>query len=488
MASAKEKKLAMFRQWYKDAGFETDGKVHKAINHGLQSYRSNTIAPTSAFTRRCGKIMVATIGLFTERNSQIERWPTEVRKMLNRTTQDNPEQDASLEPFTTWARPRDIEKRKQAVAVWYNLIAFLAFHWGNYDKEKMIEKMGLKIRDERLKELIDDISLFSKMRKKTAAMTEAIEYFCRLAMTDEHATPTSNPLLWWIAVLVQSEVLDSQPRLPISGMVDQLDFEGKLNALDHYARPLMLHYAFEKSPGYPSEYVINSLDQTSITWVDFDQERPQTDSHREALILAHADWKSLMSEINDVVNTWCTKGSSGPMHTILCLRNSLEIGESLPTLKYESPDPTPELDMEHDQTPTGYKVMLHITESFTIDPKVNTQAYPAVCYNKKTLDEANRAVAKAFEDEVGGKKDALYWDKIIRSDGTVKIRAVFVHPFENAKAMAWVEKEYGDIEFDHDSGAEPDEDLDMEDSDDELDWETLTRASGWYDDNPRISP
>lgn len=72
--------------------------------------------------------MVATIELLTERNYQIERWPTEVRKMLNRTTQDNPAQDAQLTPFTTWACKRDPEKRKQAVAVWYNLIDFLAFH------------------------------------------------------------------------------------------------------------------------------------------------------------------------------------------------------------------------------------------------------------------------------------------------------------------------------------------------------------------------
>lgn len=50
------------------------------------------------------------------------------------------------------------------------------------------------------------------------------------------------------------------------------------------------------------------------------------------------------------------------------------------------------------------------------------------------------------------------------SDGTVKIRAVFVDSLDDAKGMAWVEKEYGDMEFDRDSETNSDEDLDVEDS------------------------
>ncbi|KAL4913992.1 hypothetical protein BDW62DRAFT_205040 [Aspergillus aurantiobrunneus] len=59
-----------------------------------------------------------------------------------------------------------------------------------------------------------------------------------------HPTPQTNPLLWWLAVLVQIEVLDDQPRWLLAALRDTLDFMQKLEAIDHYARVTVLETSF----------------------------------------------------------------------------------------------------------------------------------------------------------------------------------------------------------------------------------------------------
>lgn len=85
-----------------------------------------------------------------------------------------------------------------------------------------------------MRELIDYITLYALRDRNTHnAMKEAIEEFWRRSIMDENVSPKTNALLWWIAVVIQSDVLDTQPRLPVSGMTEGLDFRGKIEALDH---------------------------------------------------------------------------------------------------------------------------------------------------------------------------------------------------------------------------------------------------------------
>jgi hypothetical protein len=446
-----EKRTGFYHQWYRSAGFRGEGDVHHAINHGLQQYRSDRSFREAGVRR---KIADAVSEIFASRSAWVERWPARVRATLNRNS--GRPNSAELEPFTTWARPRDLEKREQSVAVWYNLLCFLVYHWGDFGAAGCLERMGLSLTIERLKELVDDMSIYGKMERRTkAAMKEVVEEFCVTAVMDKDPSSKTNPLLWWVGVLIQSEVLDHQARLPIARGEDVLDFPGKLEALNHYARVLTLQDAFQSwlnlKPPAPSEWnveVIQGLDRRSMEWVDEDQERPQVNIWDEQRMVMSPAWQSCISHVRDFVQEWLVLGSRGPMHEILRLRQASR-GEAT----------------AEKVTRLEYRVMMQIYENFTRSPV--SDVYPCLCATKKTVEEANGAARRALTDELGSKKDVWQWDEMLRADGTIKIRAVFLDLANNAKATAWVEmrkvekwSEGGSVDT-----REDDEDVDDDSSD-----------------------
>jgi hypothetical protein len=247
-------------------------------------------------------------------------------------------------------------------------------------------------------------------------------------------------------------------------MEDVLDFPGKLEALNHYARVLTLQVAFQSwlnlKPPAPSEWkveVTQGLDKRSMEWVDEDQERPQANSWDEELMVMSPAWQSCISHVQDFVHEWLVLGSRGPMHEILRLRQASR-GEA-------TAEKVARLE---------YRVMMQIYENFTRSPVI-CDIYPYLCATKKTVEEANRAARRALTGELGSKKDAWQWDEMLRADGTTKIRAVFLDLANNAKATAWVEKrkvekwsEGGPVDTREDTGEDVDDDssdIDLDDDD-----------------------
>ncbi len=95
-----------------------------------------------------------------------------------------------------------------------------------------------------------------------------------------------------------------------------------------------------------------------------------------------------------------------------------------------------------------YKVMFQIWEEYTagqggfshgFDGPATTGASSLGTY--KSAETANEKAREAFKDELGSKFDARTWDENLRDDGTVMIRAVFIDFANNAKVLAWVEKQ-----------------------------------------------
>lgn len=170
--------------------------------------------------------------------------------------------DRHVTPFETWAQPRHLERRKQAIAVWYNLLHFLVFNWHGYGGDNALESMGLHL-DRKLFNILNDIKLYSSLTWSSAydgstrcshknAMTENIEEFFHVCLFDPNATPRTNLILWWVAVLIHSDVQMRHPRLPISGMVDQIDMTAKLHAINHYARVLVAEWSMRAFLNGPS--------------------------------------------------------------------------------------------------------------------------------------------------------------------------------------------------------------------------------------------
>jgi hypothetical protein len=407
----------MYREWYHTAGFRQDGVVYDQINACLQEYRTSI-----GHEKTRGRIAAQVIQVLTQRNGLVERWPLTIRCQLNQSSSSEPR---PCRPFETWARPRDIEKRKQAISVWYSLLNFLVFHWHNYGADGRFESMGLRM-SHRFKDLIDTIKIYSDMNRVIRKpMREAIEEIFMAAITDANATANTNPLLWWLAVIIQTEVLGNQSRLEVD---DRLDFLGKLEAIDHYSRALVLNFAFNSWLGEKGtsqadkEKVIRALDSVSLDWVDQDQE-PQINPMDNSEMVNSQAWQSCSSYINAIFDRWLTDHSSGPICDVTKLRRR--------TL-------APPVEQV-----TRYCVKMEIYEDFTLDPCI-ADCYPAYITKKPTVELANTAARKALEDELGPREDAYMWNEAVGSDGMIRIRAVYLDDANNAKAITWVERELVD--------------------------------------------
>ena len=77
-----------------------------------------------------------------------------------------------------------------------------------------------------------------------------------------------------------------------------------------------------------------------------------------------------------------------------------------------------------------------------MDPMIAT-CYPATVATELTLAKANKAARDSFEDEFGGREDAVIWNEIYQN-GMIRIRAVYQDVANDAKAIAWVEEESDD--------------------------------------------
>ncbi|KAH0556227.1 hypothetical protein GP486_005848 [Trichoglossum hirsutum] len=436
MENAKvDRERSQYLEWFHAAGFRMEGEIYESINQGLQRYRSGHSKEEG---RARARVMVPTIEVFTELNCMVERWPMIVMKELNKTGRQ-----AQSEPFNTWARPRDFEKRKQAVAVWYNMISFIEYHW-DYDSKRLAQ-MGLCLTEE-MKQIVDNISLYARTTPKAKAMKEAVQDFCTIAVMDGNASVGENPLLWWIAVVMQSEVFDKQARLPIAGMEDELDFKGKLEALDHYARVLILDFAFTKWSRSASRAdlaeVQGSLNSKSIKWVDEDGERPPEEELEgpEGALLSFA-WLICIPDIRCMVDKWLVMDSLGPMDSIIRLMQGCWVGKKEKRKHYK------------------YVAKMQIYEDFTYDP-VTSGVYS--CGTKNTVERANAEARISVEDELGSPEEAVKWDEVRQEDGRIKIRAVYIDAANNAKVEAWVEKiEVDDEDTGKEIASDDDEEMEM---------------------------
>jgi hypothetical protein len=192
----------VYNEWYQNAGFTHSHR--EAINEGRRRFHAATDRHTQV---TIGRIAQTVISLFATSNALIERWPAVIRRDLN---QSACQATQPAVEFDTWARPRDLEKRKQAISVWTSLLAFIVFHWHQYGANGALGSMGLELTWQ-LKDWIDAIHDYAESGCAPKALAATVKEFFGQAVMDTGATPQTNVLLWWLAILIQTEVLDNQP-------------------------------------------------------------------------------------------------------------------------------------------------------------------------------------------------------------------------------------------------------------------------------------
>ncbi|RHZ49401.1 uncharacterized protein CDV56_106182 [Aspergillus thermomutatus] len=263
-------------EWHRSAGF-TDAQ-QQAIAEARQRFHTAGGPTTQRIIER---IAVAITQTFTDSDVMVERWPSHIRVLMNKFSRSAAQ---PAKEFESWARPRDQEKRKQALSVWTSLLAFLIFNWKSYGADGALVSMGLNL-SWTLKDDIDTIRYYAKSGRSLKVLGQMASIFFVKMIKDATATPHTNPLVWWLAVLIQTEVLGDQPRWKLAGLQDTLSFSPKLEAIDHYARVLVLEDAFYRGDLSPAEKedLQDSLNQVSISWIDQDAERPPVDSLQNLL-------------------------------------------------------------------------------------------------------------------------------------------------------------------------------------------------------------
>ena len=381
--------------------------------------------------------------LSTVVNGTIERWPRILGALFGQ---------AGLDPgaaFETWERAQDIDKRRRGSFVWSSMLAFIVAYW-TLDAG-LLEEMGLFLF-ETVKSEIDDIRYWCDIGGNIGRISGAAKEIFVKAVMDPDPSPHTNPILWWLFVII-----DSQPELPIGGLdsqfVPDLSLDGQLEALNHYARVLTLELPLQDwQPSKISKPVL--VDESLRTkdgiltfihsngnhWIDEDDNRALRRLLYERFDMDSPAWQDIRELFHSLVYAWLVHDSYGPVREILGLLNGVAANrEQLQALVLSGTQSTSSSQVDQ------YRVIVQRWDVYTARHGKKTgrpvASIPHTQGVYPSAVEANKEARKAIATVFGLRSYAKRWDELLRDDGTVWIRAVYVDLEHNGKIIAWVEKQ-----------------------------------------------
>lgn len=387
-------------------------------------------------------------------DAKAERWPLQIQLLLN---QDH---YTSNGPFGTMAHQRDLKRRQQAMSVWANMLCFIAACWDISCRD--LERMGLFLGED-MKVHIENVSIWCELGGNRKRTEEAAKDFFILAVTDPKPSPRTNPILWWLTAVIHNRLVDG---LPTKGAekdsVRNLDLDGKLEALDYFARVLILEVLIHtwtpsdmrhRIAWPPScrlqtsamkQQILTFLDHAGATSVYQNREKLGKAIQKDDRLLSGPAWRECIAHLQNLIDDWLTNDARGPMREILSLSRGM-----LPNRTYEDQanlpkcwmGPPPECMEER------YEVMIEIWANFTDAMRAHDGGFgKAITAGAHRIESdtdlagANQAAREVIELEFGREKEARMWMEHVRKDGTVKVMAVFVDGMHNSKVDTWVQK------------------------------------------------
>jgi hypothetical protein len=229
----------------------------------------------------------------------VERWPVPVRAIVNRAGLGT-EQG----PFEGWAARINLAKRRRGDSILTGLVCFLVH---SHD-EDTLKEMGLNLSESLLDSIMDVKEadawhgrILQSMDRDPGPVEEAVAELVVELITDPDATFRTNPLLWWVGVLVQSSLQTdgddyiSRGRFDLNILTMDMDIEERLQALLHYSKVFVLDSAMNtwKTSASRMDEVRASMAAVDMEWLNAD------DDQRPA---ASADKRSCQSDaLKDVV-------------------------------------------------------------------------------------------------------------------------------------------------------------------------------------------
>lgn len=446
---SRKPKFAVSARWALASGFGPDSIVSAAISQNMLSYLRRE--PPRA-------VWNSVMTMLDLLNAKAERWPLQVRVLLNQ------DRATSNGPSETTARPRDLKRRQQAMSVWANMLCFIAAFWDISCRD--LEGMGLFLSED-MKAYIENVSIWGELGGNRKRTEEAAKDFFILAVTDPRPSPRTNPILWWLAAVIHDRLIDGLPRLPMKAVVEKdsvqnLDLDGKLEALDYFARVLILEVLIHtwtpsdmchRISWPPScrlqtsamkQQILTFLDHADATWMYEDGDRLGKVFQKDDRLLSGQAWRECIAHLQTLMDDWLTNDARGPMREILSLSRGV-----LPDRTYEDEVNLPKcwIGASPKCREGRYEVMIETWANFTDAMAAHDGGFGRVMTagahrieSDTDLAGANQAAREVIELEFGRKKDASLWMEHVREDGTVKVIAVFVYKTHNSKVDTWVQK------------------------------------------------
>lgn len=288
------------------SGLETDAERLRRFKDDRRSRRSIQ----NAVWRLFGGLEVLT-----------ERWPRRARLLLNQITDG--QSAAPLQPLMDRFR-----EQRRWNAVWTSFICFLLY---SYD-EDTLQEMGLDLSEDLCHSLLDIEQALAfegwpiKAEKSMGLIEDALGSFFIELLTDTNATATTNPLSWWVAVLVRSALSQgpddyiSRGRFNSNLMPMDLDVRTRLEALLHYSKILVLDRAFhswEPRREWLAE-VQGELNEVDNTWIGpFGGERP--DQSLDQRKCESPAWKDILAHIEEDCEEFLSSQRETVTRQVLCL-------------------------------------------------------------------------------------------------------------------------------------------------------------------------
>lgn len=251
-------------------------------------------------TRRC--IQEAVWRQFDVLQTLAERWPIPIRTIVNRAGLGT-EQG----PFEGWAAKMNLTKRRRGDSILAGLVCFLVY---SHD-EGTLEEMGLELSEDMLDSIMSvgeadawHGRIFQSVDRDLGPVEGAIEELVTELTTDPKATYRTNPLLWWIGILVQSSLQTdgddyiSRGQFDLNILTMDMDIKERLEALLHYSKVLVLNYSMNtwKTSAVRMDEVHASMAAVDMGWLNADDDqRPAASA--DLRTCRSAAWKGITKHV-----------------------------------------------------------------------------------------------------------------------------------------------------------------------------------------------
>ena len=230
-----------------------------------------------------------------------------------------------------------------------------------------------------------------------------------------------------------------------------MSIDGKLKALNHYARILTLEslvhgwelfFAGDLSP--TKDEILANIRSESDHGVDEGSDRPFRCRLYQNSFMGSPAWRHSLNDLNAMVDAWLVHDCYGPVREILAL-----LAGVVPTRGDEWHIDGNLSDTQPLSQPDVYvyQVRVQVWGNYShpkgghdVKPGRPTTSGARIRGVYKSAEEANEVAQRTVAVTFGPRSYAKRWNENLRDDGTTRIRAVYVDSAHNTKVIAWVEK------------------------------------------------